>query len=181
VGDARRARYIDPMRITPSIMLAALVACGSPAKSAEPTEPARSVSTASSPGEARTSETAGEASDPDRDRIAAVMVTFEKMVTAFEPADGDCEALADRIRAFAKSEDADAIRAMSRDKELEAIIKANPEVLERDYGAIKERFMKVVKSCDQDEDFQRAIDDSGLFLKKRVDANGATVESEPES
>jgi hypothetical protein len=177
VGDARRTRYIDPMRITPSILLAAMVACGSPAKSAEPTEPARSMSTAS----AAEASDASDARDPDRERIAAMMVTFEKLIVAFEPADGDCDALADRIRTFAKTEDAEAIRTMSRDKELEGIIAANKELIERDYAALKDRFMGVMRPCERDEAVEHALDVSRLFHKRRVDENGATVESEPES
>lgn len=164
MGGVLRARYTGAMRITPSIMLAAIVACGSPAKSAEPTTPARSVSTTSAAEPAP-----GPAGNPERDRVAEAMVTFEKMLTALEPADGDCEALSDRVRAFARTEDADAIRAMSRDEELKAIIDASKERLERDYAPLKDRFLAVVRSCERDQDFQRAIDESGLFLKKRVD------------
>lgn len=106
------------------------------------------------------------------------MAQFEKMLTAFEPADGDCEALAKRILAFAETEDADAIRAMSRDKELDAFMKAHQTEIEREYATVKDRFMAIMNACGRDEDVSRALDKSKLFVKKRDD--GTIVEENEE-
>jgi hypothetical protein len=156
------------MRITPAIMLASIVACSSPSKSLEPTEPARSVGTASSSSD-EAQAPAGATTGSAAERITHVMALFEKLVVAFEPADGDCEAMAERITAFSKTEDAAALKAMSRDPELDAFMKAHKAELERDYSALKDRFIAVMQSCSGDEDVQDAIGKSNLFYKKRDD------------
>lgn len=161
------------MRITPAILLSAVVACGSPSKSLEPTEPARSVGTTSSsddgaaPAADEATASGGDAGDAGELRFAEVMARFERFVVALEPADGDCGALAQRIRTFAASEDAEVIRAMSRDKEVEAIIAAHRTELETTYAPLKERFVAVMKSCETDEDVQKAFARSRMGVKKR--------------
>ncbi len=145
------------MRITPAILLAALVGCSSSTGSPGPRDPA-SVEGAGAASPAGTSED---------ERVAAVLASFEKMVDAMGPADGDCRALAARVRAFAATEDADAIRRMTRDPELVALLEERRESIERDHAAMKERFMNTVTPCTGDGDFEQALDESGLFLKKR--------------
>lgn len=150
------------MRITPAILLAALVGCSPSSGAPGPREPAPAAGASAASGAAS-----------DDDRVAVVMASFEKMVAAFGPADGDCGAMAGRVRAFAATDDAEAIRRISRDEELAALLEARRAEIERDYGALTDRLIETVRSCSRDQDFEQAMDESKLFvIKERVVGEG---------
>lgn len=150
-----------------TLFLVVAVACGSPAKTPEPAEPASSVSTATAEPE------------PDQPavldaRIVAMVGLMEKFVVALEAAEGDCDRTLDAIDEFAHSDDGRAMRQLANDEEAAELAKASKDAVTAAYPTLEPRFIKVLSACPDQARMAEALDDSKLFVKRRAD--GTIVE-----